>query len=432
MNFTLMKINNWRKEFNVIQIQKMIVIAVVDAIVSGFSMNILPTAYTINLGVAILPIYYYFERRLNPVVTSLFIASIGLLFRTFTGYYYYGSFEAAFWADFNFLFFDLTYGIVFYLIFYKDLRKTLFTLYLASMASDFLGNASEFISRYGIMEYTSNNVMATLFLVAAIRGVIAVTLCVSINYYNSFLRKEEHDERYRMLLNIISDLKGEIYFLHSNTEHVESVMDEAFSLYREYDKLDEVHRKNKALNIAKDVHEIKKNYFRVIEGIDEIILKEKPNDKLSLNDLSKILHLSLIRQLEMSHVPIILTFHIHSEALIKEHNLLMSVLRNLINNSIEAIENGGKVEVFHKEDEVNHKFVVTDDGKGMSYEMQTYIFNPGYSTKYDDETGNSNRGIGLSLVKDIVENVFNGSIEVESKVGIGTRFCVIIPKESIE
>ena len=432
MNFALMKINNWRKEFNVIQIQKMIVIAVVDAIVSGFSMNILPTAYTINLGVAILPIYYYFERRLNPVVTSLFIASIGLLFRTFTGYYYYGSFEAAFWADFNFLFFDLTYGIVFYLIFYKDLRKTLFTLYLASMASDFLGNASEFISRYGIMEYTSNNVMATLFLVAAIRGVIAVTLCVSINYYNSFLRKEEHDERYRMLLNIISDLKGEIYFLHSNTEHVESVMDEAFSLYREYDKLDEVHRKNKALNIAKDVHEIKKNYFRVIEGIDEIILKEKPNDKLSLNDLSKILHLSLIRQLEMSHVPIILTFHIHSEALIKEHNLLMSVLRNLINNSVEAIENGGKVEVFHKEDEVEHKFVVTDDGKGMSYEMQTYIFNPGYSTKYDDETGNSNRGIGLSLVKDIVENVFNGSIEVESKVGIGTQFCVIIPKESIE
>ncbi|GAU77232.1 HAMP domain-containing sensor histidine kinase [Fusibacter sp. 3D3] len=432
MNFALKKINNWWKEFNVIQIQKMIVIAMVDAIVSGFSMNILPSHYTINLGVAILPIYYYFDRRLNPIVASLFIASIGLLFRTFTGYYYYGSFEAAFWADFNFLFFDLTYGLIFYLIFYKDLRKTLFTLYLASMASDFLGNASEFISRYGIMEYTSNNVMATLFLVAAIRGVIAVTLCVSINYYNSFLRKEEHDERYRMLLNIISDLKGEIYFLHSNTEHVESVMDEAFSLYREYDKLDEAHRKNKALNIAKDVHEIKKNYFRVIEGIDEIILKEKPNDKLSLNDLSKILHLSLTRQLEMSHVPIVLTFHVHSDALIKEHNLLMSVLRNLINNSVEAIENGGKVEVFHNENEIRHEFVVVDDGKGMSLEMQAYIFNPGYSTKYDDETGNSNRGIGLSLVKDIVENVFNGSIEVESKAGIGTRFCVKVPKESIE
>lgn len=432
MNFTLKKIKNWVKEFNVIQIQKMIVIAMVDAIVSGFNLKIFPFDFTINLAVAILPIYYYLDRRLNPIVTSLFIASIGLLFRTFTGYYYYGGFEAAFWADFNFLFFDLTYGLIFYLVFYKDLRKTLFTLYLASMASDFLGNASEFISRYGVIEYTRNNVMATLFLVAAIRGVIGVTLIVSINYYNSFLRKEEHDERYRLLLNIISDLKGEIYFLHSNTEHVESVMDEAFSLYREYDKLDETQRKNKALNIAKDVHEIKKNYFRVIEGIDDIILKEKPNDKLSLRDLSKILQLSLTRQLEVSHIPIVLSFHVQSNASIKEHNLLMSVLRNLINNSVEAIENGGKVELFHMEDKDMHEFIIIDDGKGMSQEMQEYIFNPGYSTKYDDATGNSNRGIGLSLVKDIVENVFKGQIEVESQVGIGTRFSVKIPKESIE
>ncbi len=432
MGFTLKKFNNWIKEFNVIQIQKMVVIAIVDAIVSGFNLKIFPFDYTINLAVAILPIYYYLDRRLNPIVTSVFIASIGLVFRTVTGYYYYGSFEGAFWADFNFLFFDLTYGLIFYLIFYRDRKKTLFSLYLASMASDYIGNAAEFLSRYGLAEYTTNNVMATLFLVAAIRGTIAVTLCVSINYYNSFLRKEEHDERYRMLLNIISDLKGEIYFLHSNTEHVESVMDEAFSLYREYDKLDEGQRKNKALNIAKDVHEIKKNYFRVIEGIDEIILKEKPNDKLSLRDLSKLLQLSLTRQLEMSHVPVILSFHVDSDVQIKEHNLLMSILRNLINNSVEAIENGGKVEIYHVQDETTHEFVVIDDGKGMSEEMQDYIFNPGYSTKYDDETGNSNRGIGLSLVKDIVENVFNGKIEVESKVGVGTRFSVIIPRESIE
>ena len=432
MNFTLKKIKNWVKEFNVIQIQKMIVIAMVDAIVSGFNLKIFPFVFYINFAFEFLPIIYYFDSLLNPIVTSVFIATIGLLFRTFTGYYYYGGFEAAFWADFNFLFFDLTYGLIFYLVFYKDLRKTLFTLYLASMASDFLGNASEFISRYGVIEYTRNNVMATLFLVAAIRGFIGVTLIVSINYYNSFLRKEEHDERYRLLLNIISDLKREIYFLHSNTEHVESVMDEAFSLYREYDKLDETQRKNKALNIAKDVHEIKKNYFRVIEGIDDIILKEKPNDKLSLRDLSKILQLSLTRQLEVSHIPIVLSFHVQSDASIKETNLLMFILRNLINNNIEAIENVGKFKLFHMEDKDMHEFVVIDDGKGMSQEMQEYIFNPGYSTKYDDATGNSNRGIGLSLVKDIVENVFKGQIEVESQVGIGTRFSVKIPKESIE
>lgn len=426
------RLDVWSKNFNVIQIQKMLVIALVDAIVAGFNLKIFPFDFTINLAVAILPIYYYLDRRLNPIVTSFFITSIGLVFRTFTGFYYYGTFSLAFWSDFNFLFFDLTYGIVFYLIFYKNNKKTLFILYLSAMASDFLGNASEFISRYGIAEYTSNNVMATLFLVAAIRGVIAVTLILSICYYNSFLRKEEHSERYRMMLNIISELKAEIYFLHSNMDHVESVMDEAFSLYKEYDYLDEAHRKEKALNIAKDVHEIKKNYFRVIEGIDEIILKENSNDKISLNDLSKILQLSLTRQLEKSHIPVVLLFHVNSDSLIREHNLLMSILRNLINNSVEAIERNGKVELFHEESHEFHEFTVVDDGKGMTQEMQLYIFNPGYSTKYDSATGSSNRGIGLPLVKDIVENVFNGEIRVDSELNVGTTFYVKIPKKSIE
>ena len=48
----------------------------------------------------------------------------------------------------------------------------------------------------------------------------------------------------------------------------------------------------------------------------------------------------------------------------------------------------------------------------------------------DEITGNSNRGIGLTLVKDIVENYFGGSIEVKSEAGTGTEFVVIIPKIS--
>ena len=96
-----------------VQIKKMILIGLVDAIISGFYLKIFPFDYTINLAVAILPIYYYLDRRLVPAYTSLFIAGIGLLFRTVTGYYFYGSFANAFWADFNFLYFDLTYGVLF-------------------------------------------------------------------------------------------------------------------------------------------------------------------------------------------------------------------------------------------------------------------------------------------------------------------------------
>jgi len=420
-------INNYSS----VQIKKMILIGFIDAVISGFYLKIFPFDYTINLAVVILPIYYFLDRRLVPAYTAIYIAVIGLLFRTLTGYYYYGSFANAFWADFNFLFFDIVYGVLFTFLFYKRENKTLYAFFFAALACDFAGNAAEFISRFGIEDYLSNAVMATLMLVAVTRATLSILLISAIKYYNFFLRKEEHDERYRMQMNLLSDLRGEIYFLKNNTDHVESVMDEAFSLYREYDTLSQEEQKTKALNIAKNVHEIKKNYFRVIEGIDDIIIEETPFDKLSLTDLTKILYISTLRTIEKDQRHIILDFDVKSKAPVHEHSMVMSTLRNLINNAIEAIEGNGEIKLRHTEDEDNHYFTIIDNGSGMDLETRSFIFNAGFSTKYDGYTGNSNRGIGLTLVKDIVENYFDGKIEVFSKPQVGSRFELQIPKCNI-
>lgn len=416
------------RSYKIDQIKKMMLIAIVDAIISGFYLKIFPFDYTINLAVVILPIYYFLDHRLVPITTALFIATIGLAFRTVTGVYYYGSFANAFMADFNFLYFDLTYGLLFTVMYTNKGQKTLYTFLLAALAGDFFGNAAEFISRFGLSAYLANNVMGTLLLVAVIRSTLAVLLISAIKYYNLFLRKEEHDERYQMQMNLLSELRGEIYFLKNNTEHVESVMDEAFSLYREYDALTLAEQKNKALNIAKNVHEIKKNFFRVVEGIDDIIVKETPSDRISLKDLCKMLYLSTNRTLEKNNLNILLRFDVHSQTEIHEHSMLMSVLRNLVNNAIESIEHAGEVHLAHTEDETLHYFTVMDNGIGMSEETLKYIFRPGFSTKYNDDTGSSNRGIGLTLVKDIIEHYFDGSIDVESLLGTGTKFEIQIPK----
>jgi two-component system sensor histidine kinase YcbA len=382
------------------------------------------------LAVVILPIYYYLDRKLVPIKTAIFISTFGLLFRTVTGYYYYGSLQSAFMADFNFLYFDLTYGLVFTLLFYRKESKNLYTFFFAALSSDFLGNAAEFISRFGTSAYLRDNVMGTLLLVAVIRAIMAILLLSAIKYYNFFLRKEEHDERYRMQINLLSDLRSEIYFLKNNTEHVESVMDEAFSLYRTYETLSKEEQKQKALNIAKDVHEIKKNYFKVIEGIDEIIIKETPFDQLSIRDLGKMIYQSTQRTLNNDHRHIMLHFSMNSDTVMHEHSMLMSLLRNLVNNAVEAIDYSGEIKVSHSEDEGYHSFVVEDTGKGMTEETLALIFKAGFSTKYDADTGNSNRGIGLTLVKDIVEMYFDGTIEVTSTIGKGARFEIVLPKQN--
>ncbi len=60
-----------------------------------------------------------------------------------------------------------------------------------------------------------------------------------------------------------------------------------------------------------------------------------------------------------------------------------------------------------------------------------YIFNPGFTTKFDQNTGGEpSTGIGLAHVKNIVEHL-KGTIIVESKKNIGTTFKISIPLDSL-
>ncbi|GKT26041.1 sensor histidine kinase, partial [Aduncisulcus paluster] len=91
--------------------------------------------------------------------------------------------------------------------------------------------------------------------------------------YQMLLKREEHENRYRQLVTMLSDLKSEVYFMSNNMEYIEAVMSDAFALYENLEDSQEENRQL-SLQIAKDVHEIKKNYLRVIHGIDQISDKE--------------------------------------------------------------------------------------------------------------------------------------------------------------
>ncbi|MCD6400145.1 hypothetical protein J7L85_05070, partial [candidate division WOR-3 bacterium] len=59
---------------------------------------------------------------------------------------------------------------------------------------------------------------------------------------------------------------------------------------------------------------------------------------------------------------------------------------------------------------------------GIKKEEMERIFEPFYSTKHDK----SNRGLGLSLSKDIIKQM-GGHIELESKIGYGSTFKIFLP-----
>jgi signal transduction histidine kinase len=100
------------------------------------------------------------------------------------------------------------------------------------------------------------------------------------------------------------------------------------------------------------------------------------------------------------------------------------VFLNLVNNAAQALGPGpGEIRITTRREGTGHVAVeVADNGKGIPPEVLPKIFDPFFTTK---EVGKGT-GLGLSIVYKIVEQ-HGGSISVDSSVGVGTRFTVVLP-----
>jgi two-component system NtrC family sensor kinase len=105
---------------------------------------------------------------------------------------------------------------------------------------------------------------------------------------------------------------------------------------------------------------------------------------------------------------------------------IQQVVLNLLNNAIDAIDHNGTVTVStrysEKTDEV--EIAVADTGKGIAESELHKIFDPFFTTK---EVGKGT-GLGLSISYSIIEKL-GGKIKVQSKVGEGTVFTILLPKQ---
>lgn len=121
--------------------------------------------------------------------------------------------------------------------------------------------------------------------------------------------------------------------------------------------------------------------------------------------------------------------HIHLE--LPEHPVLVLmngslfawVIENLTKNAVDAMEGQGKITYTLEEKGDKVRIDVTDTGRGILKSKFKTVFNPGYTTK------KRGWGLGLSLVKRIVESYHGGKIYVRwSEMGKGTTFRIELRK----
>lgn len=96
------------------------------------------------------------------------------------------------------------------------------------------------------------------------------------------------------------------------------------------------------------------------------------------------------------------------------------VLENLCKNAVDAMSGEGKITFYLKREENEVFLDITDTGKGIPKSQQKSIFKPGFTSK------KRGWGLGLTLVKRIIEDYHKGKIFVKESDARGTTFRIIL------
>lgn len=212
------------------------------------------------------------------------------------------------------------------------------------------------------------------------------------------------------------------------------------------------------MNAIVGLTEIARHHSDEKEKTDDYLSKIDSSAKILLGIINDVLDMSAIEseKLKIAHNPFDLKTLISSvstlyytqcknkniefevmlsgvteERLIGDSLRLNQILLNLLSNAYKFTPEGGKIKVIVLQEnrtgeKVYLRFSVSDNGCGISEEMQERIFKPFEQESASTAQAHGGSGLGLSITKNLVE-MMHGVIKVESKKNAGTTFTVELP-----
>ena len=293
---------------------------------------------------------------------------------------------------------------------------------------------------YGMVEKT-NHISIICGLVA---GAVLLLICL-YTYYVYQKSKAEEQKQKQLLMNAAEEAeaanKAKSAFLLSISHDIRTPMNAIIgftniALHQNtvsdiHDSLEKVQQSsNHLLSLLNDVLD----FSRIESG--KVTISPEPVDITQLTDNVQAIMNGLLYNRDLK-------FEVHRESpknpyVLADVARIREVLVNLLGNAVKFTKDGGKITLdissYSGADEkhIITRYVVRDNGIGMSEEFQKKLFDP-FSQEDDANarTQYKGTGLGMAITKKYVD-MMGGSIAVESKKGVGSTFTVEIPLELTE
>jgi len=237
-----------------------------------------------------------------------------------------------------------------------------------------------------------------------------------------------------LVAGIAHELNNPIGFIYSNISHLREYSQALFSII---DKSRINKNELDLLVVEQDYEYIKKDFPKLIQSCEEGSHRAKEiviglrnfsradEEKTQAFDVNKGIDstLKLLAGEIKNKIKLVKDYH-ELPMVNCNVNQMKQVFMNILSNAAQAISDEGeiKIKTHYKSEAKRVRIEISDTGSGIEKENIEKIFDPFYTTK----SVGQGTGLGLSISYGIVKS-HGGTIEVSSKVGVGTTFTIDLP-----
>ena len=393
--------------------------------------------FRVSFGV---PTFFFLLLLLRnvPAVLSGFLTGAAVVgFRVLLDAFGPGQIDwlSSFYHHYPTFFFYFTYAFLFYLAKVKRFQFRPLYIGFLGFGIELIADGAELVVQYMMFESTvTPGKIRDMMAIAFSHSFIVLSFFNVMKLYETQSREKQIREQNEHMLMIVSNLYEETVHLKKTLKNTEEITNESYQLYRllnrQSDNNSSVRQiSQKVLRLAGEIHEVKKDNQRIFAGLSKLISKESFRDYMAAEDL--VLFVTGINRKYAESLEKDIDFHYSIDGEHPKYHVytVLSVINNIMANAVEAIQKQGSIRLsLYRCGDDMLECRVEDDGPGIPEKVGDVVFEPGYTSKYD-EFGTPSTGIGLSYVKETVEEL-EGSIRFRNDAS-GVVFTIRLPVQQL-